>query len=140
MSETIDAPMRPPVNLQPPCAATSLTESPQTLRRKSGTWLPAEDDRLRVAIAKHGTRWVAVAGEVGTRNGDQCAKRWNAKLNPELDHSPWSPEEVSRNMAALSPQILAYHTPLRAKLLLSVSATTNPEALPSFWCNLAIAF
>ncbi|KAF4625525.1 hypothetical protein G7Y89_g12642 [Cudoniella acicularis] len=54
-----------------------------------GTWMPAEDDRLKEAVAKHGPRWVVVATEVGTRNGDQCAKRWNENLNPELDHSPW---------------------------------------------------
>ncbi|KAI0836460.1 hypothetical protein F5Y06DRAFT_288430 [Hypoxylon sp. FL0890] len=59
----------------------------------SGTWSPAEDVRLRDAVAKYGTRWVVVAGAVGTRNGDQCAKRWNEKLNPELDHSPWSSRE-----------------------------------------------
>ncbi|KAL9031135.1 MAG: hypothetical protein Q9196_000811 [Gyalolechia fulgens] len=63
---------------------------------KTGTWLPAENTRLRQAVAKYGTRWVKVASEVGTRNGDQCAKRWNENLNPELDHSPWTPEEDER--------------------------------------------
>lgn len=60
----------------------------------AGTWKPAEDDRLKEAVAKHGPRWVVVASEVGTRNGDQCAKRWNENLNPELDHSSWCPVEV----------------------------------------------
>lgn len=59
-----------------------------------GTWMPAEDDRLKVAVTKHGPRWVVVAAEVGTRNGDQCAKRWNENLNPELDQSPWCLVEV----------------------------------------------
>lgn len=63
---------------------------------KTGTWLPVENARLREAVAKYGTRWVRVAGEVGTRNGDQCAKRWNENLNLELDHGPWMPEEVSQ--------------------------------------------
>lgn len=62
---------------------------------KTGNWGPSEDFRLRQAVSKHGPRWVLVADEVGTRNGDQCAKRWKDRLNPELDHSQWSPDEVS---------------------------------------------
>lgn len=62
---------------------------------RSGMWLPAEDACLREAVTRHGTRWALVAAVVNTRSGDQCAKRWNEKLNPELDHSPWTPEEVS---------------------------------------------
>lgn len=65
----------------------------------TGTWSAEEDDRLRSAIDRHGTRWVLVATDVVTRNGDQCAKRWNENLNPELDHSPWSPIEVSRSLS-----------------------------------------
>ncbi|KAL2169358.1 hypothetical protein VTG60DRAFT_6132 [Thermothelomyces hinnuleus] len=60
---------------------------------KTGTWSPDEDKRLREAVAQYGNCWVAVAAKVETRNGDQCAKRWNENLNPELDHSPWSPHE-----------------------------------------------
>jgi hypothetical protein len=36
-----------------------------------------------------------VAAYVGTRNAEQCAKRWNDNVNPDLDHSFWSAEEVS---------------------------------------------
>ncbi|KAI0007212.1 hypothetical protein F4779DRAFT_619834 [Xylariaceae sp. FL0662B] len=71
---------------------TRTNEKPQKPLH-TGTWSPAEDGRLREAVAKHGTRWVAVANEVGTRNGDQCAKRWNENLNPDLDHSPWTARE-----------------------------------------------
>nr|POF03828.1 transcription factor myb52 [Quercus suber] len=60
----------------------------------SGTWLPAEDHRLSEAVAQYGCRWVLVASKVETRNGDQCAKRWNEHLNPELDRSPWTAEEA----------------------------------------------
>ncbi|RAL07603.1 SANT/Myb-like DNA-binding domain-containing protein [Aspergillus homomorphus CBS 101889] len=59
----------------------------------TGTWSPDEDERLREAVAQYGTRWVVVAAAVATRNGDQCAKRWNENLNPDLDHSPWTPQE-----------------------------------------------
>jgi hypothetical protein len=59
-----------------------------------GTWSSTEDERLRSAVAKHGLRWVLVAAEVGTRNGEQCAKRWNDYVKPDLDHSPWTAQEV----------------------------------------------
>ncbi|EFX05377.1 myb, DNA-binding protein [Grosmannia clavigera kw1407] len=57
----------------------------------AGAWLPAEDNRLRDAVVQYGTRWVVVAAKVATRNSDQCAKRWKENLNPDLDHSPWTP-------------------------------------------------
>ncbi|EJU01764.1 hypothetical protein DACRYDRAFT_107501 [Dacryopinax primogenitus] len=28
-----------------------------------------------------------------TRSADQCAKRWTDVVNPDIDHSPWNPEE-----------------------------------------------
>lgn len=43
----------------------------------------------------HGTRWSKIAQVVGTRNGDQCWKRWYDCLDPQIDKSPWTPEEVS---------------------------------------------
>ncbi|KAJ5726238.1 uncharacterized protein N7483_007595 [Penicillium malachiteum] len=56
---------------------------------KTGNWLPSEDERLRKGVAKH--------DEVGNRNGDQCAKRWKEKMNPELDRSRWTSEEISEH-------------------------------------------
>lgn len=85
-------------------------QSQQQKHFKTGTWLPAEDGRLREAVAKHGSRWVAVAAEVGTRNGDQCAKRWSENLNPELDHSPWSHEDVSLvQFCQIEVELLFHH-------------------------------
>jgi hypothetical protein len=81
----------------PTTRATSLSNCEQRPKHvNTGTWLPEEDQRLREAILKYGSRWVHVASDVGTRNGDQCMKRWNEKLNPALNHSSWTPGEVSR--------------------------------------------
>ncbi|KAB8238948.1 Homeodomain-like protein [Aspergillus alliaceus] len=58
-----------------------------------GSWMDAEDGRLRAAVARHGTKWPIVSKEVGTRTSDQCSKRWKHVLDPNLDHSPWTLEE-----------------------------------------------
>ncbi|RYP17056.1 hypothetical protein DL765_004755 [Monosporascus sp. GIB2] len=60
---------------------------------RKGPWSSEEDQRLRDAVRKYGTRWNRVSGEVGTRNGDQCWKRWNDSLDPNIDHSPWDANE-----------------------------------------------
>ncbi|KAI1271183.1 Homeodomain-like protein [Xylaria sp. FL0933] len=107
----------------------------------TGTWSAEEDARLRNAVAQHGTRWVIVAGDVATRNGDQCAKRWNEKLNPALNHSPWSPAEdklllhlvsvYGRNWKLLTSNYLESRAPLALKnrhsLLMRRMRRENPS-------------
>ncbi|KAI1291375.1 hypothetical protein F5Y03DRAFT_376855 [Xylaria venustula] len=107
----------------------------------TGTWSGEEDSRLRKAVAQHGTRWVIVAGDVATRNGDQCAKRWNENLNPNLNHSPWSPAEdklllhlvsvYGRNWKLLSSNYLESRAPLALKnrhsLLMRRMRRENPS-------------
>ncbi|KAJ5604429.1 hypothetical protein N7510_009583 [Penicillium lagena] len=58
-----------------------------------GPWTKAEDERLSKAVQHHGTKWAVVASVVGTRLPDQCSKRWMHALNPEIDHSQWTPDE-----------------------------------------------
>lgn len=36
-----------------------------------GAWTKSEDDRLRTAVQLHGTRWVNVAKDIGTRSADR---------------------------------------------------------------------
>ena len=59
-----------------------------------GSWSEAEDENLRAAVKEHGSKWILVARDVGTRNSEQCSKRWNDVLNPDLTQSPWTPQEV----------------------------------------------
>lgn len=70
-------------------------QSKLAVQTKTGAWSTEEDESLRQAVAKHGLSWVLVASKVGNRSGDQCFKRWNDAVNPELDHSPWLPVDVS---------------------------------------------
>ncbi|KAH8689673.1 hypothetical protein BGW36DRAFT_74579 [Talaromyces proteolyticus] len=58
-----------------------------------GPWSQAEDELLKLGIQRYGTHWSRVAQVVGTRNGDQCFKRWNDVLDPAIDRSPWTREE-----------------------------------------------
>ncbi|KAL7622059.1 hypothetical protein AAE478_007560 [Parahypoxylon ruwenzoriense] len=60
---------------------------------KKGTWSDDEDERLLTAVDKHGQKWTLVANEVGFRSPDQCAKRWQSKLDPNLEHGAWTTEE-----------------------------------------------
>ncbi|KAI1323302.1 Homeodomain-like protein [Xylariaceae sp. FL0255] len=60
---------------------------------KKGMWDYAEDQRLIAAVEKHGQKWTLVANEVAFRSPDQCAKRWQSKLDPILKHSSWTAEE-----------------------------------------------
>ncbi|KAK3991229.1 hypothetical protein QBC44DRAFT_237322 [Cladorrhinum sp. PSN332] len=60
---------------------------------RKGTWTREEDQKLRQAVEMYGARWSKIAEAVGTRNGDQCWKRWYDCLDPRIDKSPWTVAE-----------------------------------------------
>ncbi|CRG88765.1 Myb-related protein A [Talaromyces islandicus] len=66
-----------------------------------GPWSQAEDELLRVGIQRYGTHWSRVAQVVGTRNGDQCFKRWNDVLDPGINRSPWTQDEDRMLLVAI---------------------------------------
>ncbi|KAI0139545.1 hypothetical protein F4776DRAFT_662498 [Hypoxylon sp. NC0597] len=61
---------------------------------KKGAWNEDEDERLLSGIVKHGQKWALVANQVGFRSPDQCAKRWQSNIDPNLERGGWSAEEV----------------------------------------------
>ncbi|GAD92511.1 hypothetical protein PVAR5_1103 [Paecilomyces variotii No. 5] len=89
-----------------------------------GSWTEEEDERLRTAINQHGTKWTLVARDVGTRSSEQCSKRWNDTLNPDLDRSPWRTEDDELLLSAIDTVgrnwklIAQLHFPNRAALSL----------------------
>ncbi|KAL3476632.1 hypothetical protein BJX99DRAFT_258181 [Aspergillus californicus] len=89
---------------------------------KKGPWTEAEDERLRRAIDRHGTKWAVVASVVGTRLPDQCSKRWSHAINPEIDHSPWTTQEDELLMQKVNKhghywqQIVSLYFPGRTSL------------------------
>ncbi|KAI0103341.1 Homeodomain-like protein [Nemania sp. FL0031] len=60
---------------------------------KKGPWSKNEDESLLDAVDRYGQRWTLIASQVGFRSPDQCAKRWQSKLNPNLEHGGWTIEE-----------------------------------------------
>ncbi|EAQ89485.1 hypothetical protein CHGG_06104 [Chaetomium globosum CBS 148.51] len=89
---------------------------------RKGTWMREEDERLREAVELYGTRWSKIAEAVGTRNGDQCWKRWYDCLDPRIDKSPWTPEEDALLLHLVSQtgrnwsDIVHQHFPARTSL------------------------
>lgn len=61
---------------------------------KKGQWARSEDDLLIKAVKQHGQKWTLVATSVTSRSADQCAKRWQQSLDPDLDRSEWLETEV----------------------------------------------
>ena len=58
-----------------------------------GAWSPDEDEVMKQAVAKYGTDWKAIAKCVRGRTAKQCRDRYKLKLDPSINHGPWSPEE-----------------------------------------------
>jgi Myb-like DNA-binding domain len=71
---------------------------------KKGAWDSAEDRRLRSAVNRYGLCWTEVAKEVGTRHADQCAKRWQHALDPNIMHREWEQDEDERLLRAVESQ------------------------------------
>jgi hypothetical protein len=59
-----------------------------------GPWVEEEDRRLIAAVQHYGTNWQLVSREVGSRNADQCSSHWSQVLDPNINCSDWTPEEV----------------------------------------------
>ncbi|KAI9888669.1 MAG: hypothetical protein M1814_006566 [Vezdaea aestivalis] len=68
---------------------------------KKGAWNAAEDEQLRAAVGEFGFRWTHVAQRLGTRQADQCAKRWYHSLDPSLDRREWSADDDALLLAAV---------------------------------------
>ncbi|KAF2639514.1 hypothetical protein P280DRAFT_39259 [Massarina eburnea CBS 473.64] len=60
---------------------------------RKGQWAKSEDIQLARGVQQYGQRWTLVANVVGSRSADQCAKRWQQSLDPDLDRSEWREAE-----------------------------------------------
>lgn len=87
--------LSPPASCIDPYMMDHRTISPSNDSHRIGSWSLSEDQRLRHAVDRFAMNWGVVARVVGTRNGEQCSKRWKNALNPHLDLGPWTNDEVS---------------------------------------------
>jgi myb proto-oncogene protein len=56
-----------------------------------GTWTDAEDDLLKVGVARFGAKkWIDVAKLIPSRSAKQCRERWFNRLCPEIKHEPFA--------------------------------------------------
>jgi len=53
-------------------------------------WSPAEDERLRELVYKHGEKeWKLIASEIPQRSPEQLLHRWTRTSNPNINHGRW---------------------------------------------------
>lgn len=68
---------------------------------KKGQWAKSEDQLLTHGVHRHGYQWTKVATCVVSRSADQCAKRWQQSLDPNLDRTEWREDEDIALLAAV---------------------------------------
>ncbi|MDR2371631.1 MAG: hypothetical protein LBD60_00585 [Puniceicoccales bacterium] len=57
------------------------------------SWTSEENERLRLFVSQHGTKWSEVAALMPNRNAKQCREQWEFHLNPLPPTLPWAPGE-----------------------------------------------
>lgn len=59
-----------------------------------GSWTREEDEIIVNYVKEHGTKhWTKLATLLPGRIGKQCRERWRNHLDPDVNRSPWTPEE-----------------------------------------------
>ena len=73
-----------------------------------GHWTEEEDEKLRQAVRVNGAKnWRAIAEYVGGRTEQQCHKRWNIVLNPDIVKGHWTREQDNQLIMAELSMVLA---------------------------------
>ncbi|KAK4212143.1 Homeodomain-like protein [Rhypophila decipiens] len=90
-----------------------------------GPWSNEEDKRLEAGVGLHGCKWNKVSEVVGTRQADQCSRRWHECRNPTISRSRWSLWEdnvlenavriYGRNWTEIVERFFPERTPISAK-------------------------
>jgi hypothetical protein len=71
-----------------------LDPHPQTVTGRT-PWTEQEDIQLNSLVELHGSKaWTKIASVLVGRTSKQCRERWINRVNPELNITPWTPEEL----------------------------------------------
>ncbi|KAF9278838.1 hypothetical protein BGZ68_008326 [Mortierella alpina] len=66
-------------------------------RQVKGPWTEEEDRKLSELVEEYGPeKWVFIASKIGSRTGKQCRERWHNHLDPQINKTPFTPEEDMR--------------------------------------------
>ncbi|KAG9321745.1 hypothetical protein KVV02_006745 [Mortierella alpina] len=66
-------------------------------RQVKGPWTEEEDRKLSELVDEYGPeKWVFIASKIGSRTGKQCRERWHNHLDPQINKTPFTPEEDMR--------------------------------------------
>ena len=77
----------------PTCENISFSK-PKTNRKTKVKWTPEEDELLKESVKLNGLKnWTTVSGMIPGRNPKQCRERWTSKLDPNLSHKCFTPQE-----------------------------------------------
>jgi len=60
---------------------------------KKGQWTPDEDQLLRDLVNAGHKNWGSLAEKVPGRTSKQCRERWFHALDPNINKTPYTPEE-----------------------------------------------
>ena len=73
----------------------TFPQQQQKMHRKTKVkWTPEEDELLRESVKVNGLKnWTTVSGMIPGRNPKQCRERWTSKLDPNLSHQCFTPQE-----------------------------------------------
>lgn len=63
-------------------------------KHKHNKWTAVEDKMLKNLVSKMSKpNWVSISSQIPNRNPRQCQERWEYYLSPNVNNSPWTPQE-----------------------------------------------
>ncbi|EAY09940.1 Myb-like DNA-binding domain containing protein [Trichomonas vaginalis G3] len=73
---------------------SNIRQEPSKPKHKHNKWTAVEDKMLKSLVSKSTKpNWVAISNQIPNRNPRQCQERWEYYLSPNVNNSPWTPQE-----------------------------------------------